>query len=351
MTDIARLAGVSVATVSRALAGSPLVTEETRERVAAAVRDTGYVVNRMARSLRLQEARQILVLVPNIANPFHAAVLLGAEEAAVAAGFHVLIGNTGGDPARAEEHARQLLTGAVDGMLLLGGRLPETLRAPALRRRLVAVIERVATSGIPVVEIDNQAGGREATRHLIGLGHRRIAMVAGPDRVLCCRARLDGYRAAMDAAGLPVDADLIVHTELDQAAGRAAALNLLRRPDRPTAIFTGNDLQALGVYQAARTLGLRIPADLSVVGFDDLPVAALIDPPLTTVHQPLTEMAAAATELALALGRGEQTSQLGLELATTLIVRESTAPPPGCATGPARTAADAPRQPAPPAGG
>jgi DNA-binding LacI/PurR family transcriptional regulator len=180
---------------------------------------------------------------------------------------------------------------------------------------------------VPFVGATNWAGGRSATRHLIGLGHRRIAMISGPDDVLCCRARLDGHRAALESAGLRVDPDLVVRTDLTQDGGHAAALKLLNRPEPPTAIFTGNDLQALGVYQAARAVGLRIPTDLSVVGFDDLPIAALIDPPLTTVHQPLAEMAVAATELALALGRGERTPQVGLELATTLTIRESTAPP------------------------
>ncbi|MEV4109060.1 substrate-binding domain-containing protein [Nonomuraea sp. NPDC049695] len=181
---------------------------------------------------------------------------------------------------------------------------------------------------VPFVGATNWSGGRSATRHLIQLGHRRIAMISGPDDVLCCRARLDGYRSAMESAGLPVRADLVVRTDLTPEDGHAAALDLLNRPEPPTAIFTGNDLQALGVYQAARALGLRIPTDLSVVGFDDLPLAALVDPPLTTVHQPIAEMAVAATELAIALGRGERTSQAGLELATTLSVRQSTAPPP-----------------------
>jgi DNA-binding LacI/PurR family transcriptional regulator len=150
-------------------------------------------------------------------------------------------------------------------------------------------------------------------------------MISGPDSVLCCQARLDGYRSAMAAAGLP--AGLVVRADLTRQGGQAAAMTLLNRPDRPTAIVAGNDLQALGIYQAAQTLDLRIPADLSVVGFDDLPVAALVHPPLTTVHQPLTEMAAAATEMALALGRGEKAPQAGLELATSLTVRGSTAPP------------------------
>jgi DNA-binding LacI/PurR family transcriptional regulator len=179
---------------------------------------------------------------------------------------------------------------------------------------------------VPFVGATNWSAGRSATRHLTELGHRRIAMIAGSDNLLYCRARLDGYRSAMEAAGLTVDPNLIVRTELTQEDGYTAASALLRRPDRPTAIFACNDLQALGVYQAARDAGLRIPFDVSSVG-DDVPVAALMDPPMTTVRQPLTEMAVAATELALALGRGEKPAQVGLELATTLTVRKSTAPP------------------------
>ncbi len=180
---------------------------------------------------------------------------------------------------------------------------------------------------VPFVGATNWRGGQSATRHLVELGHRRVAMISGPDHVLCCRARLAGYYSAMGEAGLPVDPERIVHADLTREDGAAAARRLVARPDRPTAIFAANDLQALGVYQAARELGLRIPDDLSVVGFDDLPVVAWVDPPMTTVHQPLTEMAVAATELALTLGRGEQAPQAGLEIATTLVVRNSTAPP------------------------
>ncbi|MEO3928578.1 substrate-binding domain-containing protein [Micromonosporaceae bacterium B7E4] len=178
---------------------------------------------------------------------------------------------------------------------------------------------------VPFVGATNWAGGRSAARHLVELGHRRIAMIGGPGQILCCRARMDGFRSTLEAAGLGAASDLSVDAGLNVEEGEAAALDLLARTDRPTAIFACNDLQALGVYQAARRMGLRIPG-LSVVGFDDLPLATLVDPPLTTVHQPLAEMAATATELALALARGERTPQLGLELATALTVRGSTAP-------------------------
>ncbi|MGX7673694.1 substrate-binding domain-containing protein [Plantactinospora sp. DSM 117369] len=186
---------------------------------------------------------------------------------------------------------------------------------------------------VPFVGATSWAGGRSAARHLVELGHRRIAMIGGPGQILCCRARMDGFRPTLETAGLGAASDPSVDAGLNIEEGEAAALDLLapdrgERPctDRPTAIFACNDLQALGVYQAARRMGLRIPG-LSVVGFDDLPLATLVDPPLTTVHQPLAEMAATATELALALARGERTAQIGLELATALTVRGSTAPP------------------------
>ncbi len=179
----------------------------------------------------------------------------------------------------------------------------------------------------PSVGATNWNGGLVATRHLLNLGHRRIGVISGPQDVLCSRARVDGYRAAMDAAGVPIDPNLISHGRFHVEEGIEKGRALLRLPDRPTAIFAGNDLQALGVYQAALEARLHIPEDLSVVGFDDLPVAKWVGPPLTTIRQPLVEMAVAATELVIALANGEQPTRTRLELATELVVRESTAPP------------------------
>src|SRR5690606_24496023 len=166
------------------------------------------------------------------------------------------------------------------------------------------------------------------TRHLVDLGHRRIAAISGPQRMLCSRARVDGYRAALETAGLPVDLDLLRTGDFHHDAGYRLGKELLSLPDRPTAVFAGNDLQALGLYEAARELGLRIPEDLSVVGFDDLPVARWVGPPLTTVRQPLTEMAEAAARLVLDLGRADEApAATRVELATSLVVRSSTASP------------------------
>lgn len=201
---------------------------------------------------------------------------------------------------------------------------------------------RLAASGIPLVALDptgqplhttpsvgatNWSGGLAATQHLLALGHRRIAILTGPAEFLCSRARLDGYRAAMDAAGVPVDESLVLVGRFYVEDGLALGTRLLRRPDRPTAVVCGNDLQAIGVYEAARRAGVAIPGQLSVVGFDDVEYARWLGPPLTTVRQPLVEMGATAARLVLALAAGEAPQQPRVELATSLVIRESTAPP------------------------
>jgi DNA-binding LacI/PurR family transcriptional regulator len=182
---------------------------------------------------------------------------------------------------------------------------------------------------VPSVGAGNWSGGLSATRHLLNLGHRRIGIVTGPDFALSSRARLDGYRAALDTAGVPVDPGLIGRGDFMIEGGLAQARRLLRRPDRPTAIFACNDGQAIGAYHAAHELGLRIPDDLSVIGFDDLPPIHWLIPPLTTIRQPLAQMAAAATTMLMTLAQGEPLSQRRVELGTDLVVRGSTAPP-GC---------------------
>jgi DNA-binding LacI/PurR family transcriptional regulator len=179
----------------------------------------------------------------------------------------------------------------------------------------------------PSVGATNWTGGLAATRHLLDLGHRRIAVITGPTEWPCCRARLDGFRAAMDAAGATVDPDLVRPSILYVEGGLRDGAELLRLPDPPTAIVTANDLQAFGVYEAARQAGVRIPEDLSVVGFDDLSFTQWAGPPMTTVRQPLVHMGAAAANLVLSLARGDEPDSTRIELATTLIVRQSTAPP------------------------
>jgi DNA-binding LacI/PurR family transcriptional regulator len=323
---IAESAGVSIPTVSKVINGRSGVSPDTRARVEALISQYGY--RRPAPSTR---SNMMELVFDQLEHMWGVEIIRGVERVAREQRVGVVLTEFG--PQRSAIHywIDDTLARRPDCVVSVAQLSDE--QRDQLRARGIPFVVFDPTvelpDGVPFVGATNWAGGRSATRHLIQLGHRRIAMIGGSDRLLFCRARLDGYRAAMDAASLPVHPDFVVRTGLTTEGGRAAALDLLDLPERPTAIFASNDLQALGVYQAAREAGLRIPADLSVVGFDDLPVAALVDPPLTTVHQPLTEMAVAATELALALGRGEKTPQVGLELATTLTVRESTAPPPG----------------------
>ncbi|MER6714948.1 substrate-binding domain-containing protein [Streptomyces sp. NPDC006386] len=325
---IAESAGVSVPTVSKVINGKSGVSADTRARVEELVNRHGYrkpgganrnnVVELVFRELKDMWAVEIIRGVERVARRHRVGVMVSEF------GLH-------DTPAPHWDDTVARRPNCVLSVAQLSADERAQLKAKGIP---FVVFDPTAElpDDVPFVGATNWSGGRTATRHLTELGHRRIAMISGPEDVLCCTARLDGYRSALRAAGLPADPGLVAHAPLTREDGCAAARSLLALPDRPTAIFAANDLQALGVYQAAREAGLRIPDDLSVVGFDDLPVVAWVDPPLTTVHQPLTEMAVAATELALALGRGEEAPQIGLELATTLTVRSSTAPPPASAS-------------------
>jgi DNA-binding LacI/PurR family transcriptional regulator len=322
---IAASAGVSVPTVSKVLNGRSGVAADTRARVEALISRYGY-----RRPAPINRSRVMEVVFDELEDMWGVQIIRGVEQ--VARQYRVGVVLTEFGPQR--NGIRYWIDDALarrPACVVTVAQLSDEQRTELRARGIPFVVFDPTVElpdDVPFVGATNWAGGRSAARHLIGLGHRRIAVIGGPERALCCQARMDGYRSALGAAGLPVDPGLVVRTGFTREEGRAAALDLLSRAERPTAIVAGNDLQALGVYQAARALGLRIPADLSVVGFDDLPIAALVDPPLTTVRQPLTEMAAAATELALTLGRGLAPPQIGLELATSLTVRESTAPPP-----------------------
>ncbi|NES38286.1 LacI family transcriptional regulator [Micromonospora sp. PPF5-17] len=319
---IAESAGVSVPTVSKVINGHSGVAADTRARVEALISRYGY------RKPALVRRSQTLELVfDELGDMWGVEIIRGVERVAREHRLGVVLTEFGPQRNSIRYWIDDTLTRR-PACVVTVAQLSEEQRNRLRARGIPFVVFDPTVElpdDVPFVGATNWAGGRSATRHLVELGHRRIAMIAGPQGVLCCQARLDGYRSALEAAGLPIETDLVVRAGLTREDGCAAARELLSRPRRPTAIFASNDLQALGIYQAARALGLTIPGDLSVVGFDDLPVATLVDPPLTTIRQPLTEMAVAATELALALGRGERAPQVGLELATTLSVRGSTA--------------------------
>ncbi|MEV6006964.1 LacI family DNA-binding transcriptional regulator [Streptomyces sp. NPDC051976] len=318
---IAETAGVSIPTVSKVLNRRTGVSDQTRARVEELITRYGYrkpIVNRtnvvelVFRELESLWATDVIRGVERVARKHHFGVTVSE------------IGPLDHTPVPLDDTINRR-PNCVVSVAQLSPSERGQLKAKGIPLIVFDPIDELPDD-VPFVGTTNFRGGHAATRHLLELGHVRIAMISGPDHPVCL-ARKAGYLSALAEADVPADPELLVQAHLIRDAGYDAARGLLSRADRPTAIFATNDMQALGVYQAARELGLSIPGDLSVVGFDDLPIVAWVDPPLTTVHQPLTEMAVAATELALALGRGEEVSQAGLEIATTLTVRESTSAP------------------------
>lgn len=324
LADIARAAGVSAPTVSKVLNGRADVAPATRLRVEELLRAYGY------RRRGVQAAPLLDLVFHELESAWAMEVIRGAEQIAHEEGLSLVLSQSAGRLTPGQSWLDGVLARRPTGVLLVLSKLDRGQREQLATRDIpFAVIDPAGEleSDVPAVGATNWQGGLAATRHLIELGHRRIGVVAGPESMLCSRARVDGYRAALETAGLPFDPGLIRAGDFHHEAGYACGLELLRRPDRPTAVFAGNDLQALGLYEAARELRLRIPDDLSVIGFDDLPAARWVGPPLTTVRQPLGEMAAAAARIVLDLARGRRPAALRIELATELVVRTSTAAP------------------------
>lgn len=300
MTDIARIADVDISTVSRALAGSSRVTEETRERILKIVEETGYVVNHGARMLRHQTAGKILVLLPNIAAVFFPEVVLGVEETMQKAGMSVVIGSTQLDPAREDALARQLLSGAADGIILLTGKLPGVLQDfPGIERRVVAVSRLVTDADLPYVNIDNEAAMQTAIGHLVSLGYQQIAHLAGPLRSPTSQARVEGYKKTMQTAGLADHIRVEAGDYFGIEEGRLAMQRILASGPRPRAIACASDDLAMGAIRYCREIGLRVPEDIAFMGFDDIPFASVYEPPLTTIRTPRRKMGELGAQMLL----------------------------------------------------
>ena len=333
--DIARRVGVSAGTVSRALSRPEKVLPATRERIEQAAAALGYVPNAVARTLKTQRSGRILITVPDIGNPFFAQILKGAEEAAQAAGYAVLLGDTQHQPEREERYAQMLPRKEADGMIVLGHRLPPTARGMVNRHGATAPVvngcEFDPSLGIPSVHIDNAAAARTAMEHLYALGHERIAVVGGPADNPLHRQRLEGARAAARARGC-LRGLSVEPGDFSVESGHAAASRLLARSPAPTAAFCFSDQMALGVLAGCRDLGIRVPEDFSIVGFDDLAWSRYLSPPLTTISQPMREIGVRTVNLLLAiLDATEVPHQQTLDF--NLVVRGSTAPPPVGAAG------------------
>lgn len=325
LAEIAAEAGVSLATVSKVLNGRTDVSAATRGRLEEHLARHGYT----RRGGRPRS--DVLELVFHELEPsWSMEVIEGVEAVAHEAGLSVVLTVSGDRHAPSSDWTDGVLRRTPVGVVLVFSELTAPQREK-LRSRGVpfAIVDPAGDPApdVPSVGSANWSGGLVATRHLIELGHRRIAAITGPEDMMCSIARLDGYRAAMSAAGLPVEPHWVRFGDFHPGGGEAHARNLLAGPDRPTAVFAGSDLQALGVIAAATAAGLSVPRDLSVVGYDDIALARWLSPQLTTVHQPLRRMGEEAARIVLRLADGGGVDPLRVDLATHLVVRGSTAPP------------------------
>lgn len=325
LAQVAQKAGVSISTVSKVLNGRQDVAPPTRTKVERILETHAY--RRTTRSS--QEAPLIEIVFHELDSIWALELIRGVENIAKANQASVVLTESGTRHSPDPDWIEGVLQRRPIGVVLVFSALPQAVKQQLRARSIPFVIIDPAGDpdpDVPSVGSANWAGGLAATRHLIELGHRRIGIITGPDDMLCSLARLDGYRSAMSMAGLATPPELIRFGDFHVEGGYDRAMEMLSLPERPTAVFAGSDLQALGVLEAARVNGLRVPQDLSVVGYDDVQVARWSSPALTTVHQPLRQMAEEAAQMLLRL-RTEEPSSTRLELATSLVVRKSTAPP------------------------
>lgn len=326
LASVARASDVSVTTVSKVLNGHQDVAEGTRRRVEAQLARQGY-----RRRPRTTGKDVIHLVVHDLTSEWAMEVVAGVAELACERGLGVLLVQGSGDDAPDTDELLGLVTRHEPVGLVLAHTDPGSTLLPRLAARGMPCVvidpREDGLSEVPSVGAANWAGGMAAARHVVSLGHRRIAAIAGPSTEMCALARLDGVRSALTAAELPLADEWIRWSPFTVEAGYQEAHALLSGRPAPTAIVTGNDLQALGAIQAARALGLAVPEDVSIVGFDDLPSARLSYPALTTVRQPLRQMAHESAALLVRMSVGDVPDPLHVDLATSLVVRDSTAPP------------------------
>ncbi len=327
--DVAKRAGVSTMTVSRVINNSGYISSETRERVEKAIAELGYVPNALARSLRFKQTKTIGLIITDITNPFFTTVARGVEDTASEHGFSVIFCNTDESQAEESEYLTLMVQKQVDGIILVPAHSSRESAVYLQDHKVPFVVldRRIAGMELDTVRCDSEIGGYQLTRHLIDLGHRRIAMLSGPQAVSTSADRLAGYRHAMEEAGLE---RAEYFGSLTNADGYRMAREALAVPQRPTAFFAANNLVAIGAIRALLEKGLHVPQDLSVVSFDDLPETMIFDPFLTVVAQPAYEMGQQATRLLLNRLSGTDTAApREILLPTQMIKRGSSSAPPG----------------------
>ncbi|HSX50880.1 MAG TPA: LacI family DNA-binding transcriptional regulator [Cellvibrio sp.] len=326
--DVARLAGVSVATVSRALSNPEKVSDDSLEKVHNAIAQVGYRPNMLARNFRSARAYAVVVLVPDIANPFYSLFIRALEDRAQQKGYAVLLGDTRGTPEREMDYIRRVETRLADGIVQLRPSSEKSQNNIPPDIPCVNACGCEYTTG-PAIRIDNRAAAKTMVNYLISLGHRRIGVISGLKDNPHAIDRLEGYKEALAEAGIPFEKDLIAEGDFTMWSGLNAAFQFCNMKVRPTAVFSMNDEMAIGAMQTLKNQGIRIPEDMSVTGFDDIAYSKYSDPSLTTISQPAEEMGKMAMDMLLKVIEGEPLSQRECVLPTEFIIRKSTGPAPG----------------------
>lgn len=332
MKDIARLAGVSLGTVSHVLNNSANVRGPLRKRVLDAVEAVGYQPSQLARGLRRDKTNVIGMVIPDITNPFFPAVVRGAEDVAFSNGYRLILCNTDNDHSKELAHLNELRTYLPAGLIVIPSNFSD-LTAQAESYRLagtgVVCVDRLPRKWAgDSVTANNEEGALNATRYLLQMGHKTLAMIVGPLRLTNARERLNGFKRALKEAKLHLGSEYVQETTFDKQGGYSKTLLLLRLIPRPTAIFAGNDMIALGALRAVREAGLRCPEDVSVMGFDDLDVAEVTDPALSSVSQSGYQLGTAAAQILIDRLHGDKSPAKHVVLKTTLSLRSSVTIPP-----------------------
>lgn len=327
IVDVAREAGVSYATVSRVINNEEYVKPETRARVHAALNSLGYVANRQARSLRGGRTHTIGLLVRDLGTGYIGEIVRGIDGELVNRQYDLMLFTTHWRERREADLVESMTRGMVEGLLLVLPRTPENYLERLRQRKFPHVLidhQGIDETG-PSVGATNWQGAYDATKYLVELGHRRIGLITGPFSMRCALERLQGYRAALNDCQIEAEESLIMEGDFFQPSGYANTARLFAQPDPPTAIFASNDVMAFGAMEAARERGLRIPEDVSIIGFDDTPQAASVHPGLTTVRQPLEEMGKMAASMLFSYLEDATLSTERTLLPTQLIIRQSSA--------------------------
>ncbi len=323
--DVAEEAGVSIATVSRVLNKQVSVSPATRVKVEKAIEQLNYQPNYLGRNLRRAETKIILVILQNISNPFYSKVVEGIEDLGHKHGYNIMICNTDSESERERSYLDLLVNRLVDGVILMEPEInSQELSQIGNDFPVVQCCEYIEGTDVPHISIDNVEAGYTAINHLIKLGHTRIGMISGYNRLLSAMQREKGYKKALGDAGINYDQDLIKYGSYGFTGGLRATKELLQMKNTPTAIFAISDITAIGAIRAIKEAGLKIPEDIAVVGFDNTSIASMYDPQVTTISQPRYDLGKISMEMLLNLINNEKVSSREVYLEHELIIREST---------------------------